>query len=189
MPKGYKVHPITKEIVKAFTKVPIPAPPTNTNINNNTIDYNSILEEYYNNIKNGVLTTIELFLASTGLSESQIHYFLHGYLKNKPEFWETVLNLTRSHYHSNSIQIDEALKKKCLEGDPRAIKLYYERIEGWISQISSPVTNVTLVFSDGMVSDDEKGIIELKRVKPIEIEGTVKGEEVSVFTSSQGEDK
>jgi hypothetical protein len=158
LPKGWKKHPITGELVKAFIKVPPPVPVT--------INYNDLLSEYYVNIKNGVLINLKTFVNSKTLSDGQKQYFLHEFIKtNHPDFWEKVLTLSRQHYQSNSVEVDAALIKKCMAGDPRAIELYYKRIENWNPQQSQPVMEVKITLTQGMLSGGQidDNVIEIKQ--------------------------
>jgi len=41
------------------------------------------------------------------------------------------LELRRAAVASRSVHVDEALYKRCLVGDAQAIKLWYQRLEGW----------------------------------------------------------
>ncbi len=54
-----------------------------------------------------------------------------AYLSWHPEIMDEVLTKIRRNYQHSSIGIDKALEKKALEGDPRAIDLWYRRMEAW----------------------------------------------------------
>ena len=48
-----------------------------------------------------------------------------------PKRWAEILEMTRQESAVHSLSVDAALHKKAMTGDPQAIKLWYERIEGW----------------------------------------------------------
>lgn len=92
-------------------------------------------------------------------------------LKKDPKHMEAILNGIRKRHHEMSIEVDMALYDKARSGDPRAIDLWYKRIEGWNPQQPPPVTTIQIVLSEGMVSPDEKRVIEMKTTSRQEIEG------------------
>jgi hypothetical protein len=47
------------------------------------------------------------------------------------EIADPALELRRASLAPISAQIDKALVKRCLEGDPQSIRLFYQRLEGW----------------------------------------------------------
>jgi hypothetical protein len=44
---------------------------------------------------------------------------------------DPALELRRASLAPISAQVDKALVKRCLEGDPQSIRLFYQRLEGW----------------------------------------------------------
>jgi hypothetical protein len=101
-------------------------------------------------------------------------YFLR-YFKANPKCAEAILNGQRQRYHWRSVDVDDALYKKALAGDPRAMDLWYAKMENWNRQQPQPVTTIQIVLGPGMLSEDEKQVVEVrgtvKRDEPLEIEG------------------
>jgi hypothetical protein len=58
------------------------------------------------------------------------------------------LTMRRKRYAASFARIDEALRKKAEEGDPTAIKLAYQRLEGWSEKQQIEQTTKILVEID-----------------------------------------
>jgi len=52
-------------------------------------------------------------------------------LGKNPKIMERILNGVRKRYHGRSLEIDEVLYQKALQGDPRAPKLWDKRMGAW----------------------------------------------------------
>ncbi len=72
-------------------------------------------------------------------------------LKKDPKHMESILNGIRKRYHEMSIEVDLALYDKARNGDPRAIDLWYKRIEGWNIQNPHEGNKIIIVFPEGLV--------------------------------------
>jgi hypothetical protein len=99
--------------------------------------------------------------------------FKYDHLLGKyPKIMEIILNGIRKRYHSRSIEIDEALYQKALKGDPRAIELWYRKLEAW-SPNPPPEggTTIRIIFGSGFPDEE---VIEVKRGGPTEIVGDEK---------------
>jgi hypothetical protein len=108
--------------------------------------------------------------------------FDHLLIKH-PIIWETILSETRKRYHLKSMDVDEALYKKALKGDPRAIELWYKHHEKWLPSQESAVTNIQILFAPGMMSEEEQNIVQMKKIGPTQIEGSKSGEDLpDLFT-------
>jgi hypothetical protein len=150
MPKGFKKHPVTGEIIPAFAKV--------------NIDYPGMLNQYLDHLKQGVFIIPFKYAEIKGLNPAQCSYFANEFINKIEGFWEKVLLITRKYYHRNSILVDEALLKRCSTGDPAAIKLYYQKLENWM--VESPIhqsNQTVIIISDKLLTEREK--IDLKEIE------------------------
>ena len=102
--------------------------------------------------------SVRKFCDAEGIPHQSFDHLLIKY----PQIWETILSETRKRYHLKSMDVDEALYKKALKGDPRAIELWYKHHEKWLPSQEPSVTNIQIVFGPGMISEDEQSIIEMK---------------------------
>lgn len=88
-------------------------------------------------------------------------------LKKDPKHMESILNGIRKRYHERSIEVDEALYQKALRGDPRAMRLWYEKMEDWAPPHEDKGENeFTLIISPNLIPGDQfpNGmVIEMKR--------------------------
>jgi len=64
---------------------------------------------------------------------------------------ESILNGIRKRYHERSIDVDEALYQKALRGDPRAIELWYKRMENWNPKEQHEEREITFIISSSLV--------------------------------------
>lgn len=64
-------------------------------------------------------------------AEGMPHQTLDAILIKHPEIGQEILKGIRERYHSKSINVDEALYQQSLKGDPRAARLWYEKMEDW----------------------------------------------------------
>lgn len=86
-----------------------------------------------------------------GLSHSnQIYQYFNT--EEISEIEKQLLDMRRARYHIFTGRIDNALIKRAEDGDPQAIKLFYQRHEQWSEKLDHKVTgdlNVNIIrFSD-----------------------------------------
>lgn len=91
--------------------------------------YKSMILEYLGNIDNDPPTRDEL--ADKALKISRTTLYNHFSPGELAELEADGLAIRRARYAGKSAAIDSALVARALKGDVRAIRLYYERIEGW----------------------------------------------------------
>ena len=131
-----------------------------------TDEIEKINSKYKEVIKKFIMVKIEnpklsvrKFCDAEGIPHQSFDHLLIKY----PQIWETILSETRKRYHLKSMDVDEALYKKALKGDPRAIELWYKHHEKWLPSQESAVTNIQILFAPGMMSEEEQKVVELKR--------------------------
>jgi hypothetical protein len=150
MPKGFKKHPVTGEIISVFTKV--------------NVDYQDVLNRYLTHLKQGVFITPYKYAQIIGLTHPQCDYFGNEFVNKIDDFWKQVLETVRKHYHRNSLAVDDSLMKRCEKGDPQAIKLWYQKMEDWM--VESPIhqsNQTVIIISDKLLTEREK--IDLKEIE------------------------
>lgn len=73
------------------------------------------------------------------------------YLKRRPEIAKIILDKIRENYHAASIKVDGALLSKAESGDPRAIELWYKRMENWNMQQYQGLTQINVVVNATLI--------------------------------------
>ena len=123
----------------------------------NRTDWNYYLEEF----KEKKITDPDLSVREYAEANNLAYPWFLQKTKLDPKYWEYILNETRKRYHFKSIGVDDALEKKAKTGDPRAIQLWYERMEGWREQNPGGV-NISFIIPISMIPQGkEDDVIEL----------------------------
>ena len=121
-----------------------------------------VLIDYLGNPGNKFLSRGELACEVLGFKQTQQIYKVFS-LDELVEIEREALLLRRARYAAFMARADQALLKQAAEGDVRAVKLAYQRFEGWgESQTLTATCDVSLslevVFVDGpdaSVEDDK----------------------------------
>ena len=75
---------------------------------------------------------------------------------------DQVLARIRRNYHIESLDIDQALIGKSKKGDPRAIEIYYKRLEGWNPQGNQSHSHITININPVLIKKSyDKETIEI----------------------------
>jgi hypothetical protein len=86
-----------------------------------------------------------------------------AYLFRHPDIMDQVIARVRRNYHIESLDIDQALIGKSKKGDPRAIELYYKRLEGWNPQGNQHHSHITINLNPVMLKKGENSrVIEIQ---------------------------
>jgi hypothetical protein len=102
-----------------------------------------------------------------GITEFQLKKVLFRY----PEIVQKTLDGIRLRHHGRSISVDNALfYMASVKKDPRAIDLWYRRIEGWVPKVEQKDTTIQIIVPANMLPPDKrKEVIDMKvaeNVKP-----------------------
>ncbi len=123
-------------------------------------DYKALIQQFIEEkIENRYLEISE-FADRNSISAD---YF--GQLTRKdPKVWEQILTESRKRYHFASAEVDQALEKRAKQGDANAIKLFYQKMEGWGEPVSAG--NITIIIPNMLVSMDQRStedrVIDIK---------------------------
>ncbi len=83
-------------------------------------------------------------------------YFVHK-LNADPKVMAIILNGIRKRYHHRSIQVDEALFNAAKAGDPKAIQLWYAKMEQWIPPVKEEgVEEFSFIISNSLLTSDDQ---------------------------------
>lgn len=78
------------------------------------------------------------------------NYFLRVLEKN-PQIMATILTGVRKRYHKGSVEVDLALLSKAKTGDPRAIELWYKRMESWNIQNPDKQPHIVVYIDQALI--------------------------------------
>lgn len=70
-----------------------------------------------------------------GISESTLFSW-----QNQPQFWTDVVEAAKRKLPHKSQEVTNALIEKALSGDVQAIKLFFQKVEGWSEKLETKVS-------------------------------------------------
>lgn len=134
----------------------------------NKVWHREKLLEYMSNPDNPVLDRKRLSIEVLGFSHASVIYtFFTPEELTKIEY--EALELRRKRYAAKLMQVDIALFDRAITGDPQAIKLAYQRIEGWSEKqkqeitLDGPMLQLVLAFFPPEIADKLKTALIAKQ--------------------------
>lgn len=122
------------------------------------------LKEFINTKITNPSISVSIFLQSKEINDPLVIDAMNQYIHRHPRIMSFILNESRKRYHSQSLEIDRALSNKAIKGDPRAIELWYKRMENWNIQQESQGNQVVVIINNELIpmKDRTQSAIEIK---------------------------
>ena len=134
----------------------------------NKVWHREKLLEYMSNPDNPVMSRTDLSIQVLGFSRASVLYtFFTPEEITKIEY--EALELRRKRYAAKLMAVDMALFDRAITGDPQAIKLAYQRLEGWSEKqkseitLDGPMLQLVLAFFPPEIADKLKTALIAKQ--------------------------